>query len=367
VTGGSSPINFSVLQTQIYNLSGQLAGLTANGLVCSVNNSGSMVAKGGCPSNPIHFNPNSQHYNPSWIVLYGTAPTINVFNITQAEFQNNDNLDIEVPTGSTVIINVAGTSDKLQRDIYFQGTTVTDANASTLLFNFAAATSVTIDGQIFATVLAPYASLSGGSQMGGVFIAASIGSTGQVHYDPFGGTLPYGVCSNTPAALSVTSAAVNTGTVGVAFNSGSLTVSGGTAPYTYSIVGTLPAGLKLNASNGAITGTPTASGTFSVKVTDAHGATSTSCVITINLPPAATPTFSWPGGTYKIHMLVHISEATAGASVHYTTDGSTPTVNSRLYLTADPVQVLGTVTIKAIAVAPGHSQSAVASATYIIK
>jgi hypothetical protein len=66
-------------------------------------------------------------------------------------------------------------------------------------------------------------------------------------------------------------------------------------------------------------------------------------------------------------MLVHISEATAGASVHYTTDGSTPTVNSRLYLTADPVQVLGTVTIKAIAVAPGHSQSAVASATYIIK
>jgi len=90
------------------------------------------------------------------------------------------------------------------------------------------------------------------------------------------------------APVSVTCAANTTGTVGVAFNSGPMTVSGGTAPYTYSIVGTLPAGLTLNASNGAITGTPTASGTFSVKVTDANGATGTACAITINAPVSVT-------------------------------------------------------------------------------
>ena len=69
--------------------------------------------------------------------------------------------------------------------------------------------------------------------------------------------------------LSVTCAAVSTGEVGVAFNSGPMTITGGTAPYTFSVVGTLPAGLTLNTSTGAVTGTPTSSGTFSVQVTDA--------------------------------------------------------------------------------------------------
>jgi choice-of-anchor A domain-containing protein len=123
-------------------------------------------------------------------VLYGTSTTTNVFNLTQAQFQGSNNLDIEVPTGSTVIINVASTSDTLQRSIYFQGNTVTDSNAGSILFNFPTATSVTINGQFDGTLLAPYASLSGGSQMGGMFIAASIGSTGEVHYDAFTSSLP---------------------------------------------------------------------------------------------------------------------------------------------------------------------------------
>jgi Putative Ig domain len=47
--------------------------------------------------------------------------------------------------------------------------------------------------------------------------------------------------------------------VGTAINNFSpLTASGGTAPYTYSYTGTLPAGLAFNASTGAVTGLPTA-------------------------------------------------------------------------------------------------------------
>src|SRR5262249_43713682 len=49
--------------------------------------------------------------------------------------------------------------------------------------------------------------------------------------------------------------------------------SGGTAPLTFKVFsGSLPTGLSLS-STGAITGTPTAQGTFTftVKVTDAHG------------------------------------------------------------------------------------------------
>ncbi|HTA43187.1 MAG TPA: putative Ig domain-containing protein [Bryobacteraceae bacterium] len=88
--------------------------------------------------------------------------------------------------------------------------------------------------------------------------------------------------------ILITCPAGITGEVGVAYNSGALTVSGGTSPYTFSIVGTLPAGLTLNASNGAVTGTPTAPGSFSIQVKDASGAVGTSCVITINPPPSLT-------------------------------------------------------------------------------
>jgi choice-of-anchor A domain-containing protein len=189
VIGGSSPINFTTLQTEMYALTKQLAGLTANGVVCSVNNSGLIIAGGGCPSS-------SKTYNPSWLVLYGTSTTTNIFNLTQAQFQGNNNLDIVVPTGSTVIVNVAGTSDTLNTSIYYNGATVADANASSILFNFASATTVTINAQFDAALLAPYAKLSGGSQMGGMFIAASIGSTGEVHYDAFMSSIPYsGTCS----------------------------------------------------------------------------------------------------------------------------------------------------------------------------
>jgi uncharacterized protein YhjY with autotransporter beta-barrel domain len=52
-----------------------------------------------------------------------------------------------------------------------------------------------------------------------------------------------------------------------------ITVTGGTAPYSYSVSGTLPAGLSF--SNGTLSGTPTTAGTssFTVTVTDANGAT----------------------------------------------------------------------------------------------
>jgi hypothetical protein len=74
------------------------------------------------------------------------------------------------------------------------------------------------------------------------------------------------------------------GTVGIAYSS-SLSVSGGTGPYTYSITsGSLPTGLTLNASTGAISGTPTAPGTytFTSKVVDKNGnSDTTSCTVKI--------------------------------------------------------------------------------------
>src|SRR6266567_1529762 len=79
----------------------------------------------------------------------------------------------------------------------------------------------------------------------------------------------------------------------------------------------------------------------------------------------ATPTFSPGGGTYTGSVTVTISDATSGATIHYTTDGSTPTTSSPVYSGA--LTFTQTTTLKAMAAASGMTDSGVASATYTIQ
>jgi len=85
---------------------------------------------------------------------------------------------------------------------------------------------------------------------------------------------------------------------------------------------------------------------------------------TINLRAAATPTFSPAPGSYSSAQSVTISDTTTGASIYYTTDGTTPTASSTFFSSSSPIAVTTTTTIEAVAVASGYSQSAVATATY---
>jgi hypothetical protein len=82
------------------------------------------------------------------------------------------------------------------------------------------------------------------------------------------------------------------GTVGVAYNQ-TITASGGTAPYTYSVSGTLPTGLSLNTGTGAITGTPTAVGVFSFIITARDANLCTGLLgYTVTIAATAVPTLS---------------------------------------------------------------------------
>jgi len=88
-------------------------------------------------------------------------------------------------------------------------------------------------------------------------------------------------------------------------------------------------------------------------------------VITINQAAITveTPTFSPVAGTYTSTQSVTLACETDGATIYYTTDGSTPTSSSTSYTGA--ISVSSTTTIKAIAIKNGVS-SDVASATYTI-
>lgn len=80
-----------------------------------------------------------------------------------------------------------------------------------------------------------------------------------------------------PTPPTISTQALLDGTVGVAY-SATLTATGGSSPYTWSLAsGTLPPGLSLNSTTGAFTGTPTTPGTyvFTLKVTDAASQSAT--------------------------------------------------------------------------------------------
>lgn len=80
---------------------------------------------------------------------------------------------------------------------------------------------------------------------------------------------------------------------------------------------------------------------------------------------AATPSFDPPAGTYTGSQTVTLSTATAGATIHYTVDGSEPTPSSPAYM--GPLQVSTDTTLRAVAVKEGLADSAVASAAYTIE
>ncbi len=159
-------------------------------------------------------------------------------------------------------------------------------------------------------------------------------------------------------ALSV--AVTVAGTAGDPTPTGTVTISGAgyTSPaqtllsgaYTFSI----PA-------NSLAVGTDTLTATYNGDTT--YLSASGAATVTVTAP-AATPTFSVAPGTYTSAQILTVSDATSGATIYYTTDASTPTTSSPIYI--GPITVSSTETINAIATAPGYSTSAVASATYTI-
>jgi len=129
------------------------------------------------------------------------------------------------------------------------------------------------------------------------------------------------------APVSITTTTLPGATTGVAYNQ-SLVSTGGSTPFTWSVsAGALPNGLSLS-SAGVISGTPSATGTFTftARVAAGNGTTATrSLTITVTAPVSIT-TAAPPGGS--VGAAYNLALAATGATTPYTwgiSAGSLPT------------------------------------------
>ena len=83
------------------------------------------------------------------------------------------------------------------------------------------------------------------------------------------------------------------------------------------------------------------------------------------LSSVASPTANPTSGEIESGAKITLSTATAGATIHYTTNGSAPTTSSTAY--SSPITVTSATTIKAIAAKSGMTNSPVATYNYTIK
>ena len=138
--------------------------------------------------------------------------------------------------------------------------------------------------------------------------------------------------------------------------------------------GTFVSTVTWTATDGTVTSagvfTPSAAGSASITATSTQTTTmsgSSAVAVTAVTPPvtqAATPTFSPAAGTYASAQSVAIGDSTIGATIYYTTNGSTPTASSTEY--SGPIAVSSTEILEAIATATGYTTSTVGTAAYTI-
>lgn len=169
---GNQGANFtSTLQSQSNDIKASLTSLSAN-LAALANTSG--VTVGGDSNNQM-------------ITVTGSG--LKVLNWSEAMFEGNQNqqLQITMPSDATLVINVAGT------DIDFNRNFNRFSGDNRVLFNFYEATTVDIGRQFSGSVLGVFADITGGNSgnIDGTVVGKSVtqNANGEIHNNYFQGDL----------------------------------------------------------------------------------------------------------------------------------------------------------------------------------
>ncbi|MCU7495074.1 MAG: choice-of-anchor A family protein [Ignavibacteria bacterium] len=156
----ASPVDFDAAKTYLRNLSSQLSTQAAN---------------------------DTAKFEWSSLVLRGSTPLLNVFNISGADLSKSSSMAIDVPNGAVVLVNVDGDSVSWQG-----GLTVNGTDESNVLYNFYQARVLKIHGiDVRGSILAPFADVefSSGVQ-NGQMICNSLTGQAQFNNVRFIGNIP---------------------------------------------------------------------------------------------------------------------------------------------------------------------------------
>ncbi len=190
------------------------------------------------------------------------------------------NVNLSAPVNAT-IADASATVTLLNDDVPVSITTATLPNAAvaapytqTITATGGAAPysyAVTAGALPAGLTLSPLGTVSGTPTAGGTFNFTVTATDSSPSPGPFTASRAYTLVVNA-ATITLPATTLPGGTLSQAYNAALNAASGGTAPYSYAVAsGALPNGLTLNASTGAITGTPTAMGTFNFTIVATDG------------------------------------------------------------------------------------------------
>jgi choice-of-anchor A domain-containing protein/RHS repeat-associated protein len=279
-----NPLNFTDLKSQATSTSSYLAGLATT---------------------------NSSTFQYGTLTLTGTK-AVSVINVSGSQLSTANSINLSAPAGGVLVLNVSGTSDKMQ----YAGMNLSGTTNSNVIWNFYEATTLTIAGiGVKGTVLAPNATVSfSNGNIDGSLIANNVSGSGEIHYHLYTG--PQGQTSVfNPVPVITGTPSGNTSPEGTQISLGS-TVSeqnySGSFTYAWSV--TKNGSAYSTATTSGFSFTPNDNGTYVVSLvaTDTAGRTgSTSTTVNVtNLAPTAS--ISGPGSGNE------------GTSVTYTSSKSDP-------------------------------------------
>ena len=204
-------------------------------------------------------------------VMSGTPAATGAFNFSVRVTDGNTNTNTVSYTLTVGAPTVTLAPVSLPNGAVAQGYSASlTASGGTAIYTYA----VTAGSLPFGITLSSGGTLSGTPMSGGTYtftITATDSTTGVGA--PFTGSRAYTLTIAAPT-IALTPTTLTGATAGVAYSQ-AISASGGTAPYTYAVTsGVLPAGLTL-ASNGTLSGTPSAGGIFNFTATATDSTTGT--------------------------------------------------------------------------------------------
>lgn len=169
-------------------------------------------------------------------------PFFNIFSVNAADLNAAHTVEINVPNGATVLVNIYGTTVDWNGGLFVNGTSIRN-----VIYNFPEATAITISGiDVKGSFLAPFADLTfPAGIITGQTIVKSMTGSGQFNLSPFIGNVPsnqtiVNVASVTNSSAPDPDAANNTSSVSVAFTTNGN--GGGNGNTNWQQIGNFPAG-----------------------------------------------------------------------------------------------------------------------------